>query len=548
MARVVIGLSGGVDSSVAAWLLKEQGHEVVGLFMINWHDTTGTLEGDCPWHDDRVFAELVARKLDIELHVVDLSADYRTRVVDYMFAEYERGRTPNPDVLCNREIKFDVFLREALKLGADYVATGHYCRKAEETHDAPGAARRTLDIGIRMARVVIGLSGGVDSSVAAWLLKEQGHEVVGLFMINWHDTTGTLEGDCPWHDDRVFAELVARKLDIELHVVDLSADYRTRVVDYMFAEYERGRTPNPDVLCNREIKFDVFLREALKLGADYVATGHYCRKAEETLPDGRTIHKLLAGSDPNKDQSYFLCQLSQEQLSRALFPVGGLLKPEVRRIAEEQGLATAKRKDSQGICFVGKVDLPTFLQQKLAPKKGNIHEILPAWPKYVREEVPAEGEPTTGQLAVLAEPWRYTVRDGKKIGEHNGAHYYTIGQRKGLGIGGRRESLFILATDTVQNVIWVGEGDAHPGLWRPALHIAPGEIHWVNPARELTAGQSARFSVRIRYRQPLQGARLFVRDEGAYLVFDRPQRGITPGQFAAWYDGDQLVGSGVIEG
>ena len=397
-------------------------------------------------------------------------------------------------------------------------------------------------------KVVLALSGGVDSSVAAWLLKEQGHEVVGLFMINWHDTTGTLEGDCPWHDDRVFAELVARKLDIELHVVDLSADYRTRVVDYMFAEYERGRTPNPDVLCNREIKFDVFLREALKLGADYVATGHYCRKAEETLPDGRTIHKLLAGSDPNKDQSYFLCQLSQEQLSRALFPVGGLLKPEVRRIAEEQGLATAKRKDSQGICFVGKVDLPTFLQQKLAPKKGNIHEILPAWPKYVREEVPAEGEPTTGQLAALAEPWRYTVRDGKKIGEHNGAHYYTIGQRKGLGIGGRRESLFILATDTVQNVIWVGEGDAHPGLWRPALHIAPGEIHWVNPARELTAGQSARFSVRIRYRQLLQGARLFVRDEGAYLVFDRPQRGITPGQFAAWYDGDQLVGSGVIEG
>ena len=431
-----------------------------------------------------------------------------------------------------------------------------------------------------MARVVIGLSGGVDSSVAAYLLKQQGHDVVGLFMINWHDTTGTLEGDCPWHDDRVFAELVAKKLDIPLHVVDLSADYRTRVVDYMFSEYEKGRTPNPDVLCNREIKFDVFLREALRLGADFVATGHYCRKAEETLPDGRTIYKLLAGTDPNKDQSYFLCQLSQEQLRYALFPVGDLLKPEVRRIAAEQGLATAKRKDSQGICFVGKVDLPAFLQQKLASKRGNVHEILPTWPKYgpkaripagtpdAGQAIPApaspaagrpDGDPhspggqhaadvppTTEQLAALAAPWRYTVRDGKKIGEHNGAHFYTIGQRKGLGIGGRRESLFILATDTAQNVIYVGEGDAHPGLWRPALHIAPGEIHWVNPARTLSPGQSARFSVRIRYRQPLQEATLFVRDQGAYILFDTPQRGITPGQFAAWYDGDELVGSGII--
>ena len=400
-----------------------------------------------------------------------------------------------------------------------------------------------------MARVVIGLSGGVDSSVAAWLLKEQGHEVIGLFMINWHDTTGTLEGDCPWHDDRVFAELVAKKLDIALHVVDLSAEYRTRVVDYMFAEYERGRTPNPDVLCNREIKFDVFLREALKLGADYVATGHYCRKAEERLPDGRTVYKLLAGTDPNKDQSYFLCQLSQEQLSRALFPVGGLLKPEVRRIAAEQGLATAKRKDSQGICFVGKVDLPTFLQQKLASKRGNVHEILPSWPKYARKAMlPAPDEaPSDELLAALAEPWHYTVRDGKKIGEHNGAHFYTIGQRKGLGIGGRKESLFILATDTRENVIYVGEGDAHPGLWRPALRIRPEEVHWVNPLRMLHVGESARFMVRIRYRQPLQDARLFMREAGAYLLFDEPQRGITPGQFAAWYDGDELVGSGVIE-
>ncbi len=390
-----------------------------------------------------------------------------------------------------------------------------------------------------MARIVIGLSGGVDSSVAAYLLKEQGHEVIGLFMVNWHDTTGTLEGDCPWHDDRVFAELVAKKLDIALHVVDLSKEYRARVVDYMFSEYEKGRTPNPDVLCNREIKFDVFLKEALKLGAEYVATGHYCRKAEELTPDGQHIYKLLAGSDPNKDQSYFLCQLSQEQLRYALFPVGDLLKPEVRRIAVEQGLATAKRKDSQGICFVGKVDLPLFLQQKLASKQGNIHEILPTWAKYQRAIADDD-------LAALATPWHYTVRDGKKIGEHNGAHFYTIGQRKGLGIGGRKESLFILATDVEQNVIYVGEGDSHPGLWRPALHIATPEIHWVNPLRALSVGQSGRFSVRIRYRQPLQAAELFIRDEGAYIRFDTPQRGITSGQFAAWYDGDELVGSGVI--
>ncbi|MEG2614752.1 MAG: tRNA 2-thiouridine(34) synthase MnmA [Alistipes sp.] len=391
-----------------------------------------------------------------------------------------------------------------------------------------------------MKRVVIGLSGGVDSSVAAYLLKQQGYDVIGLFMINWHDTTGTLEGDCPWHDDRVFAELVAKRLDIPLHVTDLSEDYRARVVDYMFAEYQRGRTPNPDVLCNREIKFDVFMKEAFKLGADYVATGHYCRKTEDVTADGQTIYKLLAGSDPNKDQSYFLCQLSQEQLSRALFPVGELIKPEVRRIAEEQHLATARRKDSQGICFVGKVDLPVFLQQKLASKRGNIHEILPSWAKYERNIAPDD-------LAALAEPWHYTVRDGKKIGEHNGAHFYTIGQRKGLGIGGRKESLFILATDVDENVIYVGEGDAHPGLYRKALYIKTEEIHWINPLRTIAVGASCRFSVRIRYRQPLQSAELFMRAEGAYLLFDEPQRGITAGQFAAWYDGDELVGSGVID-
>ena len=389
-------------------------------------------------------------------------------------------------------------------------------------------------------RVVIGLSGGVDSSVAAYLLKEQGYDVVGLFMINWHDTTGTLEGDCPWHDDRVFAELVARRLDIPLHVVDLSEEYRRRVVEYMFAEYEQGRTPNPDVLCNREIKFDVFLKEAQKLGADFVATGHYCQKSEEVAADGTTVYKLLAGADKNKDQSYFLCQLSQEQLRYAMFPIGDIDKPEVRRIAEEQHLATAKRKDSQGICFVGKVDLPVFLQQKLQSRKGNIHEIKPEWPKYNRTV--AEDD-----LAALAEPWHYTVRDGKKIGEHKGAHFYTIGQRKGLGIGGRKESLFIIGTDVEQNVIYVGEGDSHPGLHRRALKIKSEDIHWINPTRELKVGESARFAVRIRYRQPLQQATLFVREEGAYLLFDEPQRGIAAGQFAAWYDGEELVGSGVIE-
>ena len=391
-----------------------------------------------------------------------------------------------------------------------------------------------------MERVVVGLSGGVDSSVAAWLLKQQGYDVVGLFMINRHDTTGTLEGDCPWYDDRVFAELVAKRLDIPLHTVDLSAEYRRRVVDYMFAEYERGRTPNPDVLCNREIKFDVFLKEALKLGADYVATGHYCRKESFVAQDGTTHYRLLAGVDRNKDQSYFLCQLSQQQLARALFPVGGLEKPEVRRIAAEQHLATARRKDSQGICFVGKVDLPVCLQQKLAARKGAVHEILATWPKYGRTV--AEDD-----LAALAEPWHYTVRDGKKVGEHNGAHFYTIGQRKGLGIGGRKESLFVLATDVGQNVIYVGEGDAHPGLYRRALFMKRDELHWIDPAESLQPGQRRRYRARIRYRQPLQDAELIVRDEGGYLLFDEPQRGITAGQFAVWYDGEVLVGSGVID-
>ncbi|WP_303066711.1 tRNA 2-thiouridine(34) synthase MnmA [Alistipes indistinctus] len=409
-----------------------------------------------------------------------------------------------------------------------------------------------------MKRVVVGLSGGVDSSVAAYLLKEQGYDVVGLFMRNWHDTTGTLEGDCPWYDDQMFAELTAKRLDIPFHFIDLSDEYRRRVVDYMFAEYGRGRTPNPDVLCNREIKFDAFLQAALKLGADYVATGHYCRR-EVTETDEGPVYRLLAGSDPNKDQSYFLCQLTQEQLSRALFPIGHLLKPEVRRIAAEQHLATAQRKDSQGICFVGKVDLPVFLQQQLKAREGAIVEIPASWPGYALRgriaapgerstawELPADGPFSQEQLDALAEPYRYTPEAGSQAGTHRGAHFFTIGQRKGLGVGGYAEPLFVIASDVEHNVLYVGMGQEHPGLYRRALRILPEEMHWIRPDRALQPGGSARFSMRIRYRQPLQGGVLHVTEQGGYIVFDRPQRGVTAGQFAAWYDGDELVGSGVI--
>ncbi len=390
-----------------------------------------------------------------------------------------------------------------------------------------------------MKKVVIGLSGGVDSSVAAYLLQRQGYDVTALFMRNWHDTTGTLAGDCPWNDDRMFAELVAKKLKIPFHFIDLSEEYRKRVVDYMFSEYEKGRTPNPDVLCNREIKFDAFLKAALDLGADYVATGHYCRK--ETLQvHGRETYRLLAGSDRNKDQSYFLCQLSQQQLSKALFPIGELTKPEVRKIAMEQGLATAERKDSQGICFVGKVDLPVFLQQKLAAKKGEVIEIDPDWEGYRRSGA-------NRSLAEQAQPFRYRKTDGRKAGEHNGAHFYTIGQRKGLNIGGKPQPLFVIATDVEENVIYVGQGDRHPGLYRQALYIKPEEIHWIRPDLALSPGEMQKYKIRIRYRQPLQEGTLISTETGAYIVFDEPQRGITAGQFATWYGPDgELIGSGVI--
>lgn len=392
-----------------------------------------------------------------------------------------------------------------------------------------------------MARVVVGLSGGVDSSVAAHLLLEQGHEVIGLFMRNWHDDTVILDHECPWIEDSNDALLVAEQLGIPFQVVDLSEEYRHRIVDYMFAEYEKGRTPNPDVLCNREIKFDTFLTTALSLGADYVATGHYCRR-EESMVNGQTIYRLMAGVDRNKDQSYFLCQLNQFQLSKALFPIGHLQKAEVRQIAASLGLATAEKKDSQGLCFVGKVSLPTFLQQQLQPKKGPIVEI-PA--SAVQAPVTA-GVGVEEDLEVLAEPFHYTPEMGRPVGQHSGAHYFTIGQRKGLQVGGMEKPLFVLATDTQKNILYVGQGEGHPGLYRSALFIKKEEVHWVRPDLEAAPGEELRFHFRIRYRQPLQAGTLHVREAGAYVVFDEPQKSITPGQFAAWYLEDELIGSGVI--
>jgi tRNA-specific 2-thiouridylase len=391
-------------------------------------------------------------------------------------------------------------------------------------------------------KIAAGLSGGVDSSVAAWLLKQQGYDLLGLFMINWRETTGTLSGDCPWEDDVIFARLVARKLDIPFEVVDLSDSYRRRVVDNMFEEYRCGRTPNPDVLCNREIKFDMFVRAALDRGASYVATGHYCRKETVTV-DGREMHRLLAGVDPGKDQSYFLCQLSQQQLATALFPIGHLMKSEVRRIAGETGLATARRKDSQGICFVGKVDLPVFLQQKLKAKDGVTVEI-PAGFEGFNRMIPEDN--LHEKLKILATPYPYMPADGRIVGKHRGAHFFTVGQRKGLNVGGMTEPLFVIGIDVENNVVYAGQGDSHPGLYHSALFIPAKEIHWVRPDLEMHPGDECRMPVRIRYRQPLQNATLYRMPEGMYILFDQPQRSIAPGQFAAWYNGDELTGSGVI--
>ena len=490
-------------------------------------------------------------------------------------------------------------------------------------------------------KVCVGLSGGVDSSVAALLLKQQGYDVFAMFMQNWHDTEGTLHGDCEWEEDRFVAEMVARKIGIPFYFVDLSDEYRQRVVDYMFEEYSKGRTPNPDVLCNREIKFDAFLKVAVKMGADMVATGHYCRKEMLPVPTGvgensesggrRATYRLLAGLDPNKDQSYFLCQLSQDQLSKAMFPIGALTKPEVRKIAKDADLPSADKKDSQGICFVGKVDLPVFLQQKLKPAEGDVIEVFDAYYQddvhygFIRKTLDSilvdgyEGEApmitdrvsdesplnshkvndfhektvmgnpaleggcsgdseydrakiaslTDEQLESLSEPVRYDgihfeteihrsgkhhIRKvvnkenpyGKIIGRHDGAQFYTIGQRKGLNIGGHKASLFVIATDIPGNIIYVGEGQSHRGLSRNCVRLAVSDLHWIREDLEMSVGEIRRYRVRIRYRQPLQDATLIMRANGLFILFDDPQRGITPGQFAVWYDNDEVIGSATI--
>ncbi len=395
-----------------------------------------------------------------------------------------------------------------------------------------------------MKKVVVGLSGGVDSSVTAYLLKEQGYEVIGLFMKNWHDDSVTISDECPWLEDSNDALIVAEKLGIPFQTVDLSSEYKERIVDYMFSEYEKGRTPNPDVLCNREIKFDVFLKIALQLGADYVATGHYCRKGILVHEDGSKTYQLLAGRDGNKDQSYFLCQLSQEQLAKTLFPIGELTKPEVREIAAKNNLITADKKDSQGLCFIGKVRLPDFLQQKLKPRKGVIVEVPANISQYERP-IP-KFETKKDELAYYSEKPVYELDDGKIVGEHQGAHYFTIGQRKGLDVGGTKEPLFVIETDVEENVIYTGQGKQHPGLYRRTLFVTDHELHWVRQDLALNADEIMEVTARIRYRQPLQKATLYKIDGGLYVDFDEPQSAITEGQFVAWYDGDELLGSGVI--
>ena len=393
-----------------------------------------------------------------------------------------------------------------------------------------------------MKKVIVGLSGGVDSSVSALLLKQQGYEVIGLFMKNWHDETVTISDECPWLDDSNDAMLIAEKLGIPFQTVDLSKEYHSKIIDYMFNEYENGRTPNPDVLCNREIKFDVFLEIALGLGADYIATGHYCQ-VNKINKNNKEIYRLISGNDKKKDQSYFLCQLNQKQLSKAIFPIGHLTKSNVRDIAKKNDLITANKKDSQGLCFVGKVKLPDFLKQRLTPKRGKVIKIDS---ESVQEINFSEVKSKEKQLELLSSPFSFSSYDGEEIGEHHGAYYYTVGQRKGLNIGGFSEPLFVLETDVSKNIIYVGMGELHPALYKKALFVKSNEIHWIREDLKINENEKMNVEFRIRYRQPLQSGTIYRFKKGLYILFDKPISSVTSGQFVSWYIDDELIGSGTI--
>ena len=394
-----------------------------------------------------------------------------------------------------------------------------------------------------MKKVIVGLSGGVDSSVSALLLKEQGYEVIGLFMKNWHDESLTISNDCPWLEDSNDAMLVANKLSIPFQTIDLSKEYQSRIINYMFDEYKMGKTPNPDILCNREIKFDIFLKLALNLGADYVATGHYCQ-VESFDKNNKKIYRLLSGDDHLKDQSYFLCQLTQKQLSKVIFPIGKLTKKEVREIAKKNDLVTAEKKDSQGLCFVGKVKLPDFLKQKLTPKKGKVIKVDNNFITSNKEE--SDFESNKSYLESLCTPQIFSETDGNYIGDHNGAFFYTVGQRKGLDIGGFKDPLFVIMKDIDKNILYVGMGSDHPALFKKALFISKKDIHWVRDDLTLEPNETMEVYFRVRYRQPLERGKIFMYNSGLFILFDRPISSIASGQFASWYIENELIGSGVI--
>jgi len=386
---------------------------------------------------------------------------------------------------------------------------------------------------LKKKKVIIALSGGVDSSVSAFLLKKEGYEVIGVFMKIWHENSRNFNQECPWVEDSSYALEIAEQLNIPFHVVDLSNEYEKRIVNYMFDEYSRGTTPNPDVLCNKEIKFDVFLRYALKLNANYVATGHYAKK----ITNKNGTHSLIAGKDNSKDQSYFLCQLNQKQLEKIIFPIGDLLKSEVREIAKINKLATADRRDSQGLCFVGKIKIPEFLSKKLKTKKGHVIEIKSDNPKYKISRKTIEEK---------SKAIKYSESDGKIIGHHNGAHFFTIGQRKGLNIGGKKEPLFVIKTDTINNIVYVGMGENHPGLYKKALKIEREECHWIREDLKIDVGEKKKFLIRTRYRQNLIPGKLIMKSDYLFIEFREQVKSITSGQFAAWYLKNELIGSAPI--